>query len=66
MVRVSDDVKEAFYSSMIHDNMTIYCLMVHAQQVEDIWSKRWSRDPKIARSFDGVSSKSRLKMTCLG
>ena len=45
--------------------MTIYRLMVHDQQVEEIRSKMWSRDPKMARSFDGVSSESRFEMTYL-
>ena len=66
MMGESDDLQEECHSAMIHENMTIYHLMVHVQQVEEIRSKRRSRDPKRARSFDGVSSKSRLKMTCLG
>ena len=66
MMGESDDLQEECHSEMIHDNMIIYSLMVQAQQMEEIRFKRRSRDPKRARSFDGVSSKSRLKMTFLG
>ena len=47
---------------MMHDNMNISHLMVHAQQVEETRSKRKSRDAKRARSFDGGSSKNRLEI----
>ena len=50
---VSDDLQEEFHSAMLHDNMNIYCLMVHAQQVEDARSKRKSRNVKRERSLDG-------------
>ena len=33
VTRVSDDLQKEFHSSMIHDNMNISCLMVHAQHV---------------------------------
>ena len=41
----------------LHDNMIIYCLMVHAQQVEETRFKRKSRDANRERSYDGGSSK---------
>ena len=65
MMGVSVDFQEECHSAIIHENMTIYRLMVHDQQVEEIRSKMWSRDPKMARSFDGVSSESRFEMTYL-
>ncbi|XP_069144358.1 uncharacterized protein [Solanum lycopersicum] len=57
---VSDDLKEECHSVMLYDNMDIYCLMVHSQQVEETRAKRKSRDAKRERSFDGSSSKCRL------
>ena len=45
---------------MVHDNMNIARLMVHAQHVEESSDKRKSRDAKRARSFDGGSSWNRL------
>ena len=57
---VSDELKEESHSSMLHDNMNIYRLMFHAQQVEETKSKRKSRDAKRENSFDGGSSKCRL------
>ena len=47
---------------MIHDNMNICHLMVHAQHVEEAWAKRKCRDSKRARSFHGGSSKSRFEI----
>ena len=47
---------------MLHDNMNISHLMVHAKHVEEAWSKRKSRDAKRARSFDGGSSKNRREI----
>ena len=41
----------------VHENMPIFRLMVHAQQVKETRAKRKSRDAKRARSFDGGSSK---------
>ena len=43
---VLDDSKEEFRLPMLHDNMKISCLMVHAQQVEDTRVKKRSRDAK--------------------
>ncbi|XP_069151788.1 uncharacterized protein [Solanum lycopersicum] len=43
---VSNDLQEECHSAMLHDNMTISHLMVHAQQVEDARAKRKSRDAK--------------------
>ena len=45
---------------MIHDNMNIFHLIAHAQQVEDTMIKRKSRDSKNTRSFDGGSWEGRL------
>ena len=57
---VLDDLKEECRSAMLHDNMNISCLMVHAQQVEEIRTNRKSRDAQRANSFDGGYSKVRL------
>ena len=45
---------------MLHNNMKISRLMVHAHQVEETGAKRKNRDTNRARSFDGGSSKGRL------
>ena len=57
---LSDDMQEECHLAMLHYNINISRLIVHAQQVEEEMSKRTSRDAKSARSFDGDSSKVRL------
>ena len=47
MTGLSDDLKEECHLAMLHDNMNIYCLMVHAQQMEETRAKRKSRDVKV-------------------
>ena len=41
---------------MLHDNMNIYRLIVHAKHLEDARGKRKSKDVKRERSFDGGPS----------
>ena len=57
---VSNDLQEECHSAMLHDNMNIYHLMFHAQQVEQERAKTRSREAKRVKSFDGGSSKGRL------
>ena len=45
---------------MLHDNMNIFLLMVHAQQLEEERVKRKSRDVNRAKTFDSGSSKGGL------
>ena len=45
---------------MLHDNMNIYHLMVHAQHMVETRAKRKNRDVNKERSFDGSSSKGRI------
>ena len=52
-----DDLVEECRAAIHHDNMDIYCLMVHAQQVEESRLKRKNRDAKRARPYDGGISK---------
>ena len=59
---VLDDFQKECHSFMIHDNMNISHLMVHARQVEKVRVKRNCRDVNMARSFDGGSSKGRLNI----
>ena len=64
---VSDELKEECHSAMLHDNMNISRLIVHAQQVEETRVKRKIRDAKRARSFDDGSSKDMTELkTSLG
>ena len=53
---VSNDLQKEFHSAMIHNNMNIFLLMVHAKHVEEARARRKSRDAKRERSFDGGSS----------
>ena len=39
VIGVSDDLKEECHSAMLHENMKISHLMVHAQKVEDTRDK---------------------------
>ena len=59
---VSDDLKVECHSAMLHDNMNISCLMVHAKHVEEARAKRKSRDVNNERYIYGGSSKSRLEI----
>ncbi|XP_069150279.1 uncharacterized protein [Solanum lycopersicum] len=59
---VSDNLQEEYDSAMIHDNMNISRLMVHAKHVVEARAKRKSRDTKKARYFDGGSSQNRLEI----
>ena len=62
LIGVSDDFQEECHSAMLHDNMNIFRLMVHAQHIEEARAKRKSRDSKRARTFDGGSLKGRLEI----
>ena len=59
---MSEDLQEECQSAMLHDNMNISRLMVHARRIEEARAKRKSRDATRARSFDGGSSKNRLEI----
>ena len=59
---VSDDLQKEFNWTMLHDNMNISHLIVHAKHVEEERDKRKSRDAKRTRSLDGGSSMNRLEM----
>ena len=54
---VSEYLQEECHSAMLHDNLNISHLMVHARRVEEARAKIKSRDAKRERSFDGGSSK---------
>ena len=60
VIWVPDDLQEECNSAVLHANMNIYRLMVHAQHVEEARAKRKSRDAKRVKSFDSGSSKGRL------
>ena len=61
-MRVSDDLQEECHSTMLHDNVNISHLMIHAQHVEEARAKRKSKDAKRERSFYGGSTKKRLEI----
>ncbi|XP_069147184.1 uncharacterized protein [Solanum lycopersicum] len=56
VIGVSDDLKEECHSAMLHENMKISHLMVHAQQVEETRAKRKSRNAKKKPRFKKRSS----------
>ncbi|XP_069145524.1 uncharacterized protein [Solanum lycopersicum] len=58
----SDDLKEEFDLAILHYNMNISCLMVHAQQVERSRVKKKCRDANIARSYDDGYKEGRLQI----
>nr|XP_010321247.1 uncharacterized protein LOC104647516 [Solanum lycopersicum] len=49
---VSDDLQEECHLAILHDNMKISRLMVHAKHVEEARAKKKGRDAKRARSFE--------------
>ena len=57
---MSEDLEKECHAAMLHDNIVISMLMVHAQQVEEIHLRKRNREPKMAKSFDRDSSKSSL------
>ena len=57
---VLDDLKEECRFAMLHDNISISHLMVHAQQVDETRVKRKSTEANRAKSFDGGSSNGRI------
>ena len=58
---VSEDLVEESRSAMLHNNVNICHLMVHAQQVEETWLCNKSRNAKMAMSYEGGSSKDMLE-----
>ncbi|TMX00273.1 hypothetical protein EJD97_001095 [Solanum chilense] len=55
-------LQEEYHSAMLHDNMNISRLMVHARRVEVARVKRKDRDAKRERHFCGGSTKKRLEI----
>ena len=48
---MSVELKEECRAAMLHDNMEIYRLMLHAQQVEDTRLRVKNRDAKRENSY---------------
>ena len=62
LTRVPDDLVEECCSAMLHENMNISHIIVHAQQVEESRLRRKNREDKRAKSFETGSSKGRLEI----
>lgn len=58
--RVYDDLVEECHSTMLHDNMYMSRLMVHAQKVEETRLKRMNVKFKRVKSYERGTSKVRL------
>ena len=53
---VPDELQEECHLAMLHENVNISRLIVHAPQVKEKNIQRKSKDAKKTRSFDGCSS----------
>ena len=62
VTRVFDDLVEEWSSSMLHDNMDISRLMVHAQEVELTRIKRKNKEFKRSKAYKGGTSKDKLEI----
>ena len=59
---MSNDLVEEYRAAMLHNDMEISHLMVHAQQVEESGHKSMHRDAKRARSNEEGTLKGRLQI----
>ena len=59
---MSTDLQEVCHFIMLHHNMYISHLMVHASRVEKARAKQKSKDAKTERLFAGGSSKNRFEI----
>lgn len=59
---VFDDLVEECHEAMLHNNIDLYCLMVHDQQVEESRLKGKNKDAKRARPYDGGTSNGKLEI----
>ena len=59
---VSDDLGKECCCAILHDNMDIYRLNFHAQQVEENRLKRKNRELKRAKSYEGGTYKGRVEI----
>ena len=57
---VYEELEKECHASMLHVNMDISRLMVHAHHVEDSLIRKNNREAKKARSFESNSPKSRF------
>ncbi|XP_015068718.1 uncharacterized protein LOC107013284 [Solanum pennellii] len=55
---VYEYLEEEYHAAMLHNNMDLSRLMVHAQQVEESRLRRSNRESKKARNFKSGSSNS--------
>ena len=59
---VSNDLMEDCRTAMLHDNMSISRLMLHAQQVEESRLKMKNRGFKREKAYEGDTSKRKLEI----
>ncbi|TMX03309.1 hypothetical protein EJD97_017135 [Solanum chilense] len=59
---VSEDLVKECCSTILHDNMDISRLMLHAHQVEETRLKRKNKEYKMTKAYEGGISKGRLEI----
>ena len=57
---MSEELEQECHAAILHDNMDLSRLMVHAHHVEDSRLRKRNREAKRAKSFESSSSKSRI------
>ena len=59
---VFDDLVKDCRLAMLHDNMDIYCFIVHSQQVKETRLKMKNQKFKNSKSYEGGTSKGGLEI----
>ena len=57
---VSIEIEEEWRAAMLHDNMDLSRLIIHAQQFENSCLRKKNREAKEGKVFESGSSKNRI------
>ena len=66
LVGITRDMEQECWSDMLHDNMDLSRLMVHAQQVEDNRKKRGVRDVRRSKPHNQAGPSNGGNMNTFG